>query len=100
MGLLNKNHFALWVWTAAVLLTGVSSRGLEAQQQSVPPEVLAYADMVLYNGQILTVDDDFTIVEAVAIRDGEFLARGSNQRIRAMAGPNAPPGIGTWCRPD
>ena len=88
MSLFNKNHFALWIWTAAVLLPGVSSRGLEAQQRSVPPEVLAYADMVLYNGQILTVDDDFTIVEAVAIRDGEFLARGSNQRIRAMAGPN------------
>ena len=88
MRLFNKNHFALWIWTAAVLLPGGSSRGLEAQQPSVPPEVLAYADIVLYNGQVLTVDDDFTIAEAVAIRDGKFLALGSDQRIRALAGPN------------
>ena len=88
MRLFNKNHFALWIWTAAVLLPGSSSRGLEAQQLSVPPEVLAYADIVLYNGQVLTVDDDFTIAEAVAIRDGKFLALGSDQRIRALAGPN------------
>ncbi|MCZ6484850.1 MAG: hypothetical protein O6826_04045 [Acidobacteria bacterium] len=40
---------------------------------------MAYADIMLYNGQILTMDDDFTIVETVAIRDGEFLAIGTNQ---------------------
>ncbi len=50
MSLFKQNHFALWLWTAAVLLPGVSSPGLEAQQPPVPPEVLAYADMVLHNG--------------------------------------------------
>ena len=79
MSLCQKDHFALWIWTAAVLLPGVLSPALEAEQLSVPPEVLAYADIVLYNGQILTVDDDFTIVETVAIRDGKFLAIGTNQ---------------------
>ncbi len=88
MSLFNKKHFALWIGAAAVLLLGGSSRGLEAQQLSVPPEILAYADIVLYNGQVLTVDDDFSIAEAVAIRDGKFLALGSDQRIRALAGPN------------
>jgi len=55
--------------------------------QNLPPEVLAYPEMVLYNGQILTVDDSFTIAEAVAVRGEKFLALGTNQRIRAMAGP-------------
>ncbi len=56
-------------------------------QQSLPPEVLAYADIVLYNGKILTVDEQFTIVEAVAIRGDQVLAVGDSQRILAMAGP-------------
>ena len=54
---------------------------------SPPPEVLAYADLVFYNGKILTADEQFTIVQAVAIRDGKFLARGDDRRILAMAGP-------------
>ena len=59
-----------------VLIT-VSILGLgsvRAQQQDLPQEVIAYADLVLYNGKVLTADDDFTIVEAVAVRDGKFLA--------------------------
>jgi len=40
-------------------------------QQDLPPEVLAYADKILYNGKVLTADDQFTIGEAVAIRGGE-----------------------------
>ena len=54
---------------------------------NLPAEVVAYADLVFYNGQILTGDESFTIVEAVAIRDGKFLARGNNDRILSMAGP-------------
>ena len=56
-------------------------------QQGIDPRVLAYADTVLYNGKILTADDQFTIVEAVAIRDGEFLARGTTSDILRVAGP-------------
>ncbi len=59
----------------------------QAQQASLPPEVIAYADMVLYNGKVLTADDNFTIAEAAAIRDGKFLAVGTSDRIRRMAGP-------------
>ena len=38
--------------------------------QDLPPEVIAYADLVLYNGKVLTADEAFTTVEAVAVRDG------------------------------
>ena len=55
--------------------------------QNLPPEVVSYADIVLYNGKIVTADDNFTIAEAVAVRDGKFLAVGPRDRILAMAGP-------------
>ena len=61
--------------------------GWAQSAQSLPPEVVAYADTVFYNGKILTADEQFTIVEAVAIRGDKFLAVGDNQRILAMAGP-------------
>ena len=36
--------------------------------------------------KVLTADDDFTIVEAVAVRDGKFLAVGQSDLIQRMAG--------------
>ncbi len=74
---LTKQSLMLWI----LAFTPV------AWAQSPPLEVLAWADMVLHNGQVLTVDDAFTTAEAIAIRDAKFLAVGDNERIRAMAGP-------------
>jgi predicted amidohydrolase YtcJ len=45
------------------------------------------ADVVLRNGKIVTVDGAFSIKEAVAIRDGRFVAVGSNADIRSFMGP-------------
>ncbi|MBI4464243.1 MAG: amidohydrolase family protein, partial [Acidobacteria bacterium] len=59
----------------------------QTQQAAPAPEVLHYADMVLYNGKILTADEKFSAVEAVAIRDGKFLAVDTTDRILTMAGP-------------
>ena len=56
-------------------------------QQNLDPRIIAYPQMVLYNGKVLTADDDFTIVEALAIRDGKFLARGMTSDILPLAGP-------------
>lgn len=44
-------------------------------------------DRILVNGKIITVDDAFSIVEAVAIRDGRIAAIGTNAAIRALADP-------------
>ncbi len=60
-----------------------------AGQQVYPPELFAYADTVLYNGKILTADDQFTMAQAVAIRDGKFLAVGETSRILQLAGPQS-----------
>jgi predicted amidohydrolase YtcJ len=49
--------------------------------------VKAPADMVLRGGKIVTVDRDFSIREAVAIKDGRFLAIGSERDMRPLIGP-------------
>jgi predicted amidohydrolase YtcJ len=70
-----------------VFHSGVATIGA----QDLPAEVLRYADTVLHNGQVMTMDRDqppITIVEAVALRDGRVLAVGGNDRILTMAGPD------------
>jgi adenine deaminase len=37
------------------------------------------ADLVLINGKIITVDDAFSIREAIVIKDGRILAVGGNE---------------------
>ncbi len=62
-----------------------------AQAQDLAPEVLHYADMVFYNGHVLTMDryrPPITVVQAIALRDGRVLAVGESDRILKMAGPN------------
>ena len=50
------------------------------------------ADLVLYNGKILTADSEdparFTVAEAVAAYDGKFVVVGSNQEAMETAGPS------------
>jgi predicted amidohydrolase YtcJ len=46
--------------------------------------VPAPADLVLRNGKIITVDRDFSIKQAVAIRDGRFVAVGSDRDVRVL----------------
>ncbi len=45
-----------------------------------------HPDTVLFNGKIVTVDEDFSIAEAVAIKGGKFVAVGSTAQIRGLAG--------------
>ena len=58
-----------------------------AMAQNLPPEIMHYADTVLYNGKVITVDKDFTVAEGIAIRDGKVLAIGKSADIRKYAGP-------------
>lgn len=44
------------------------------------------ADMVLRNGNIVTVDDDFGIAQAVAVGDGEILAVGDDEEVTEYSG--------------
>jgi predicted amidohydrolase YtcJ len=51
---------------------------LGAQQRS--------PDLILTNGKVITVDDKFTIAQAVAITGDRFSAIGTNQQITQLAG--------------
>ncbi len=46
----------------------------------------APADLVLLDGRVLTVDDKFSVASALAIRDGRFIAVGSNDAVRVHIG--------------
>ncbi|MEE2840549.1 MAG: amidohydrolase, partial [Acidobacteriota bacterium] len=46
------------------------------------------ADTILHNGKVLTVDQQFTIAEAVAIRDDQIVAVGSSDEVLGLAGPD------------
>ena len=81
-----RNNYHILLQTTVLVI--FASLGLAAQQTSLPPLVIQYAEMVVYNGKIITADDQFTIAQAVAIRDGKFLAVGSNAEILALAGPD------------
>ncbi len=39
------------------------------------------ADLIVTNANIYTVDDDFTTVEAFAVKDGKFIAVGSSEEV-------------------
>ena len=44
------------------------------------------AELILYNGKIVTINKAFEVKESVAIKDGKFLAVGTNEEIQAFAG--------------
>jgi len=46
------------------------------------------ADLVLVDARILTVDKAFSTAAALAVRDGRFVAVGSNEEVRRHVGPN------------
>jgi predicted amidohydrolase YtcJ len=59
-------------------LSGVGAFALGATERTEP-------ELILYNGNILTVDDGQPRAQAVAIARGRFLAVGSNEDVRHLA---------------
>ncbi|MBB5790473.1 amidohydrolase [Jiangella mangrovi] len=88
---------------AAAGAAAVSS-GVTATASGSPgrtnPDTGAHADLVLTNGRIHTMDDNATVVRAVAIRDGRIVAvgnsvpnPGSNGRSINLRGATVVPGL-------
>jgi predicted amidohydrolase YtcJ len=50
-----------------------------AGQQNAP-------DLILFNGKIITVDERFSIAQAVAVRGNQIVAVGTNQDVNRLAG--------------
>jgi predicted amidohydrolase YtcJ len=51
------------------------------------PRTTRVADLAFIDGEVFTVDDDFTVAEAVAVADGQVLAVGGTAEIRGLIGP-------------
>ncbi len=69
-----------WISAASLATALLASASVHAQQ--------APADTILTNGKIITVDDRFSIAQAVAVKGDRVVAVGSNQDIARLAGPN------------
>jgi predicted amidohydrolase YtcJ len=72
-----------WTWTVsigAVVAIVCAGPVVRAQQPA--------ADLIFTNGKIITVDEKFTIAQAVAVKGDRIVAVGTNQQIGQMAGPN------------
>ena len=46
------------------------------------------ADLVLRGGRVITVDKDWRLTQAIAIKNGRFIAVGANEAVAAHVGPS------------
>ena len=79
--------FKLVVLACVVALVSPETGGAQSQATPVRSEILHYPDVVLINGKIITVDKNFSVQQAVAIRDEKIFAVGPTAKIKALAGP-------------
>ena len=70
--------------TASLMLLGVLVAESSVAQQGInaPP------DAIFYNGKVITVDSDFAIQQAFAVRGDQYVAVGTNAAIQALAAAN------------
>jgi predicted amidohydrolase YtcJ len=69
--------------STAVLANAIGGYGGRDERPDL--DDLGVPDLVLYDGRISTVDERNSVVEAIAIRDGEILATGRSRSIKSMA---------------
>lgn len=72
-------HSRRW---AGLIAVGCAIGGFASGAQQTAP------DLVLFNGKIITVDERFTITQAVAIKADRIVSVGGTQDIARLAGPN------------
>ena len=72
----------LWALPFGSARGGSASGTAPSSQAGVSP-----ADLVLLDGRIFTVDERFSTASALAVREGRFVAVGSNDGIRGYIGP-------------
>ena len=76
----------------ASALAVVPVQRMHAQAGQVPAAVLAYPELIVHNGRIVSMDDRTptenvgTVAQALAVRDGTILAMGTNEAVLALRG--------------
>jgi predicted amidohydrolase YtcJ len=61
---------------------------LRVSAEAQGPAAGIAADLVFSNGKIVTVDERFTIAQAVAVKGDRIVAVGTTQEVARLAGPN------------
>src|ERR1700704_2107875 len=79
-----KSNRRTWLTGFAALASGLGLRSGSAGAQSATTA----PDLILHNGKITTLDRQNPEAQAVAIRDGRFVAAGTDREVMAHAGPD------------
>src|ERR1043166_4034982 len=66
--------------TILPLVPFIAALPAQRQGQGPPP------DFIYYNARVITVDDQFSYAQAMAITGDKFTAVGSNDSVRRLAG--------------
>jgi len=69
---LSVHHWPSWIFAVTLLVSWLATYPLLAED---------HAETILYNGKIVTVDDKFSIAQAIAIRGRKILQVGSNDAV-------------------
>ncbi len=84
----DATHMALAPMQAEASQPVVAAPKLQPAVSVAPTATGPYADTILVNGKVTVMDAADTIAQAVALKDGRIAAVGSDQSVRAMAGPS------------
>lgn len=84
------NRFAWLLFLAAIAYgrTSPVAHGQSASDLTRKLDLLkAYPDTIVVNGEIHTINNQLTEMQAMAVKNGRILAVGMNDEIRFLAGP-------------
>ena len=89
-------HSSLSYWGSVCILALLVLLSSPMHAQQIPPEVArhGYADTLLVNGKVVSMDDKSTsssvgrVYQAIAVKGDTIIKLGSSGEIRALAGPD------------
>lgn len=80
-------RFPLQRWFCLWFLLALTACGGHEVDFARSLAVRTPADLILRNGKVVTVDRDFSIKQALAIRDGRIVTVGGERDVRVLVGP-------------
>ena len=86
--IIKMGYQSLLLLTSLLMACSNSDVSEEVASSTTEGQESEGVDWVLTNGKILTADDNFSIVEALAIEDGRIVAVGGSAEVMSHAGSN------------
>ena len=66
------------------LAIGMGACGESGEERQATGSPQTAPDLIVHNAKILTVDEGFSIAEAAAVKDGAFVAVGTDAEVLAL----------------